>query len=126
MRKLLPILLLLVMLTPFVVAAQTNPCTGGTQGNIGQCISRVYIWSLGASGLLAVTMAVFGGYLVMSARGNGQQAARGKSFIISSLIGMLLLAGAYLLLNTINPDLTDFNLPSLESTRNPNTTQPRP
>lgn len=117
--RFLPIFLVAVLLTPFVVMAQatpTNPCTGGAAGNIGQCVSQIYLWSLGLSGFLAVVMSVWGGYLVMSARGNGQQAANGKSYIYSSLIGMVLLLSAYLLLNTINPDLTNFSvdLPSVQ------------
>lgn len=106
--RILPLVLVVLLLTPFVVAAQTTPCGAG--GNIGECVSKIYIWSIGISGLLAVVMSVFGGYLVMSARGNGQQAARGKSYIYSSLMGMVLLLGAYLLLNTINPDLTNFSV----------------
>lgn len=102
-------LLVVVLLVPFVVSAQANPCTGGLQGNIGRCVTQVYLWSLGISGLLAVGMSVLGGYLIMSARGNGAQASKGKDFIYSSLIGIVLLAAAYLLLNTINPDLTKFN-----------------
>lgn len=107
--KILPIFLAVVLLLPLVVAAQadpSNPCSGS--GELGECISRVYIWSLGLSALLAVIMSVFGGYLVMSARGNGAQVSRGKSFIGTSLIGMVLLMCAYLLLNTINPDLLNF------------------
>jgi hypothetical protein len=106
--RFLSFFLVVILLTPFVVGAQSNPCTDPQAGNIGECVTQVYLWSLGLSGLLAVAMAVFGGYLVMMARGNGQQASKGKSFIYSSLIGIVLLMAAYLLLNTINPDLTNF------------------
>jgi hypothetical protein len=68
------------------------------------------MWSLGLSAMLAVVMTVLGGYFVMTARGNAQQAEKGKSFIFSSIVGMFLLMGAYLLLNTINPDLVNFDL----------------
>lgn len=110
--RVLPVLLTVIMLTPWVVAAQAqgggNPCTSGAAGNFGQCVSQIYMWSLGLSAMLAVVMTVFGGYMVMTARGNAQQSEKGKSFILSSLIGMVLLMGAYLLLSTINPDLVDF------------------
>jgi hypothetical protein len=107
--RFLPFFLVVILLTPFVVGAQANPCTGGAAGNIGECVSQIYLWSLGLSGILAVAMSIFGGYLVMSARGNGQQASQGKSYIYSSLIGLVLLLAAYLLLNTINPDLTNLS-----------------
>jgi hypothetical protein len=122
--KFLPFFLVVILLTPFVVSAQSNPCSSGA-GNIGQCISQIYLWSLGISGLLAVIMTIFGGYLVMSARGNGQQASKGKSFIYSSLVGMVLLLAAYLLLNTINPDLTNFSI-ELDPVVTPTNTPPTP
>jgi hypothetical protein len=114
-NKIFPFLLVVLLLTPFLVAAQSgsnNPCTsvsGG--GDFGRCVSQVYIWSLGISALIAVVMCIFGGYLVMTARGNGAQAANGRSYIVSSITGMVLLFAAYLILNTINPDLTNFQLP---------------
>ncbi len=109
--RFLPIVLLTILLVPFVVMAQTgptNPCSTGA--NIGLCVARIYIWSIGVSGLLAVLMSVLGGYLIMSARGNGAQVQKGKDYIYSSLIGMVLLLAAYLILNTINTDLTNFNV----------------
>ncbi|HYC79558.1 MAG TPA: hypothetical protein VEC17_00870 [Candidatus Binatia bacterium] len=114
--KFLPIVLALILLVPFVVAAQNstgNPCTGG--GNLGACVSRIYIWSIGISALLAVMMTVFGGYWIMTARGNGAQVEKGKDYIRGSLIGMVLLLAAYLILNTINTDLTDFNTTNLNA-----------
>ena len=75
-------------------------------------LSRTYVMALGLSALLAVIMSVFGGYLVMSARGNGAQVSRGKEYITSSIIGMVLLMSAYLILNTVNPDLVRFDLAS--------------
>jgi hypothetical protein len=113
--KLLPFFLVMVLLLPFVVGAQTTPCTGGVNGDVGKCVSQIYIWSLGLSGLLAVAVSVFGGYLIMTARGNGAQVARGKTFIYSALTGLVLLLAAYLLLNTINTDLTDFTTPAFET-----------
>lgn len=98
--------LLLLLLLPSFVFAQTPFCSGG----IGNCVSRVYIWSIGAAGLLALVMLIVGGYLVMTSGGNAQQASNGKSYITSSIVGLGLLLGAYFLLNTINPDLTNFNV----------------
>jgi hypothetical protein len=109
--KILPILLMVVMLMPLVAAAQSSICS--SDGKLGECVSQIYIWSLGLSGILAVSVTVWGGYLVMSARGNGAQATKGKEYIYSALVGMVLLMSAYLLLNTINTDLTDFSTPSI-------------
>jgi hypothetical protein len=76
---------------------------------LGALVSQVYLYALGISGLLAVVVAVWGSYLVMTARGNAAQAQEGRNRIYGGLTGMILLAGAYILLNTINTDLTDLN-----------------
>lgn len=105
------VLAALLFLTPFVVAAQSaNPCTGGTDGDIGRCVSQIYVWSLGLSSLLAIIVVIVGGYFVMTARGNAAQASKGKSYIYSALVGLILLFGAYIILNTINSDLVDFDV----------------
>jgi hypothetical protein len=112
MKKFLLFAVSATLLMPLVVAAQAgNPCTDPSGGNLGECVSQIYLWSLGISGLLAVAVAVWGGYLVMTARGNAAASTKGKNYIYSALAGMILLAGAYILLNTINTDLTDFTSP---------------
>ncbi len=76
-------------------------------------ISKIYIWSLGVGGLLALLMAVVGGYSYMTAAGNAERASKGTEMIWAAVIGLALLFGAYLLLSTINPDLVKFNIGSL-------------
>ena len=97
------------------VPPQPRPVDGINSQGLAGNLTRIYLYSLGLAALLAVMMAVFGGYLVMMARGNAAQAARGHEFMTSGLIGLLILAGAFLILNTLNPDLTDFNIPSLNN-----------
>ena len=80
-------------------------------------ISQIYAWALGAAALLALLMIILGGYLVMTAQGNAQQATKGKEFIYSAIIGLVLLFSSYLLLRTINPDLVNF--PSTIQTQAP-------
>jgi len=71
-------------------------------------------------------MVVYGGYLVMLSAGNAEQATKGKEMIFSAIVGMLILFTAYLILNTINPDLVRLEVRGiLDSTPNlPSTTQP--
>ncbi|MBX4188367.1 MAG: hypothetical protein KW793_04525 [Candidatus Doudnabacteria bacterium] len=120
MKNFFLMFLVVLLLTPFVVAAQSVPCTSGTAtGDIGRCVSQIYIWSLGISGILAVVMVVLGGYMIMTARGNGAQAAKGRTFLTSALAGLVLLLGAYLILNTINSDLTNFSISSWDQLKTP-------
>lgn len=82
-------------------------------------ITQIYVWSLGIAAILAVLMSILGGYLVMTAQGNAQQSSQGKSFLISSITGLVLLFGAYILLNTINPNLVNLNLSSINNLNQP-------
>ena len=109
MRKFFVLSLILLLVLPQLVLAQ-NPCGGGgvTTGGLGKCITQIYKWSLGAAAILALLMVVLGGYKVMTAGGNAEQATSGKDYVLSALVGLALLFGAYLILNTINPDLVNF------------------
>ncbi len=113
-----------LVLSPTIALAQVNNCSivdaaKGSTEQLGKCVSQVYLWSMGAAGVLALLMTIFGGYKVMTARGNAQQASDGKSFIYSSLLGIAILLGAYLLLSTINPDLTNFTFESIKCLQDP-------
>ncbi|MEO8065636.1 MAG: pilin [Candidatus Doudnabacteria bacterium] len=131
MKKLLPVFLLILLIVPLMAFAQTNPpcqiSSGGTTtpSELPRCINQIYVWALGLSALLAMMMFVIGGYYYMTASGNAEQTSKGVEMIWSAVIGMGLLFGAYLLLNTINPDLVKFNVDSLNGlNQTPGTTVP--
>ena len=76
-------------------------------------INQVYQFALMIGGLLAFGAIVYGGIKYMLAAGNPSGQTEGKEWIKSALLGLLLLSGAYLVLNTINPNLTTLSLPGL-------------
>jgi hypothetical protein len=82
-------------------------------------INQIYVWSLGIAVLLALLMAILGGYYYMTSAGNAEQSSKGKEYITSALIGLVIIFTAYLLLNQINPQLVNFNLESLGGLRRP-------
>lgn len=86
---------------------------------LGKSITQIYVWALGLSALLAMLMMVFGGYMVMTAAGNAEQSSKGKDFIWSSIVGMGILFASFLILNTINPDLVNFDLSSINQLNSP-------
>jgi len=114
MKKTIIIITLILLIAPLVAFAQAqavNPCSiaGGVAPNsLPRCINQIYIWSLGVGSLLALLMIIIGGYYYMTAAGNAERSSTGTEMIWSSIIGLALLFGAYLLLNTINPDLVNF------------------
>ncbi|MBX4186860.1 MAG: pilin [Candidatus Doudnabacteria bacterium] len=101
---------------PTVSQPASVPPTGTAPDtkSLPKLINQIYVWGLGLSVLLALLMMVLGGYYIMTAAGNAEQATKGKEFITSALIGVVIIFTAYLLLNQINPDLVNFNLDSLK------------
>lgn len=86
----------------------TYTLTPVNTSSVASTISQIYVWALGVAGILALAMMIFGGYIIMTAGGNGSQVSKGKEYITSAIIGLVILLTSFILLNTINPDLTNF------------------
>ena len=98
-----------------------NPNFPGVLNNAssaGPCgwIVNFYLFALAVAGVLAFGAIVYGGYKYATAAGNASRQSEGRSFIMSSLVGLLLLGGAYVVLFTINPNLTRCSLPEVTVT----------
>jgi hypothetical protein len=71
-----------------------------------RCINRLYRFGLSLGGISLVFAIVLAGYVYMF-QGQGGK-AQAKSIVTSSFVGILILAFSYVLLRTINPQLTEF------------------
>ena len=100
-------------------AITINPNIPGLQNVLtaGPCgwIVNFYTFALIIAGILAFGAIVYGGFLYATSAGNPSKQSEGRSWIWSALLGVLLLGGAYLILYTINPNLTKCSLPALSS-----------
>lgn len=119
MKKVIMAVFIFSLIALPLFAQAANPCTkAGLDANnnaastLPQCVNQIYIWSLGLAALLALLMTILGSYTYMTAAGNAERASSGISYIWGAVIGLVLLFTAYLLLNTINPDLVNFNFKS--------------
>lgn len=56
---------------------------------------------------IGVISIVFAGFLYITDRGNSDNVSKAKSLILSALLGILLALTAWLILNTINPQITN-------------------
>ncbi len=74
-------------------------------GSFIDYMMAIYKWSVGAIAIIAVIMIMVAGFQWMTAAGNASTIGQAKSRISSSLIGLLLVIGAYSILNFINPSL---------------------
>jgi len=75
---------------------------------IGEYVSAVYKYAVGIVGILATVVMMFGGVLWITAGGNQERISNAKSWITASLTGLVLVLCSYLILSTVNPDLTRF------------------
>src|SRR3989344_1243234 len=115
---------ILLFLLPFsfacaqqAVTPEATPPTTATeatsQASPSGIIKDVYQFSLMIGGLLAFGAIVFGAIKYTLAAGDTSGQHEGKEWITQALLGLLLLVGATLVLNTINPKLALLELPEL-------------
>ena len=57
--------------------------------------STIYGIGLGLIGVVALLFIIFGGYLILSSQGNPEQLNKGKSYIMYSILGLILAVAGY-------------------------------
>lgn len=110
-NRIVPILFTtLVLLVPLSVTAQFSIPGGSDEINV--YISKLYTFGFGVGGILAVLMIVIGG-IYYSVSGAVDKKSEGKEMITSAILGLLILFGSYLILQTVNPALTTLRNPTV-------------
>lgn len=82
-----------------------------TFSDIGQFIKYGYEYGMWIAGILATTMIVIAGFQWLTSGGNSDAIGSAKKKIAGAITGLLLLSLSYIILNTINPYLTELRLP---------------
>lgn len=72
---------------------------------IGEYIAGLYNYALGIVGILAAIMLMAGGVLWLISAGDASRITQAKELIVGSVVGLIILAGSYILLTQVNPDL---------------------
>ncbi len=87
-----------------------------------------FTFGISISITLAALVIIFGGIYYLISLGRGKFTDEGKEWIKAGVLGLFLILGAYLIVYTINPDLTVFRLDNLDQINfnplNPNTPTP--
>lgn len=73
---------------------------------IGDILAGVYRFALGLIGISALIMLVFGGVVYMTAADSQDRVKQGQTFMRNAVFGLVLALLSYLILWTINPDIT--------------------
>lgn len=99
-------------------------CSGG---NLATCVKTFYQFGVGAVAILAVVVMMWGGLMWTMSGGNVSRIETAKEWIYGSVLGLVIALSSFLLLNTINPQLTFLKLglpntpgvgPKTEASRN--------
>src|SRR3989344_5782549 len=87
----------------------------GLPTDLGQLIEAIFSWSLSLIGLVIFVRFFYAGFLWFTAAGNTSNTSKAKDIMKNAVYGALILFSAWLILNTINPDLVGggFDLPGL-------------
>jgi len=115
MKQLLLSILVSVLFFPATIFAQSSYSTliDGTPlsdtNDIGQYLNSIYLLAIVAAALFAVVKIIIAGvkYMVSDIVPTKEDA---KKDIRTALLGLIIIISAVLILNTINPNLTDFDL----------------
>ncbi len=99
------------------ITAATQP--GNAGGDLANWVQSFYLFSLVGGVFLAVGVIVWAGIRYSLAAGNPSTQSDARDQILQALLGLLLLFGAYLVLSTINPTLTNLAPPTLQSVMAP-------
>ncbi len=99
------------------ITAATQP--GNAGGDLANWVQSFYLFSLVGGVFLAVGVIVWAGIRYSLAAGNPSTQSDARDQILQALLGLLLLFGAYLVLSTINPTLTNLTPPTLQSVMAP-------
>lgn len=81
--------------------------------DLGQYFQGIYSYSIGLAAILAGIMITIGGLKWLTAAGNAASIGAAKKTIGGALLGMILVLSAYVILNTINPELVSLRLPAI-------------
>lgn len=105
-------------LVPFFAEAALVPCVVGskcTACDLFKLADNVIKFLIAVGILLATIGVVWAGFLMLTAGGDPGKVEKGKSVLVSVLIGIIIALASYLIVDTIIRSLTNYTLSSLQS-----------
>jgi len=122
-KKFLIILSLIVIVGLFsaceALGLQTAwpPAPGGLEltddSTLLEFVDYCYRWGITFGGLAAFIALVLGGFKYLTSTGDPNKLKDARDWIFSALLGLGVLLSSFIILNTLNPDLTNLTVPSV-------------
>lgn len=79
-------------------------------------IAMLIKWGLTLVGIIALGYAIYGGYLIMSSRGNEEKLEDGKSTLLTASIGVLIILASYGITNFVLDSMWQASKPACDPT----------
>ncbi|HTY39479.1 MAG TPA: hypothetical protein VMC43_00070 [Candidatus Paceibacterota bacterium] len=108
----------IVLVAPLIALAAPSSVTVGlaqVAADPGTIITQIFNFALALAGLLAFLMIVWGGVKYAANPGNSGAQSDAKDRILQAILGLLLLFGSVLVLNTVNPQIMKTPVPPLSA-----------
>ena len=83
----------------------TNCATPGAAVDLQTYIGCIYNFAVYLATGLAIIMIIYGGYKYITSQGNPDALTEAKEIIVGAIVGLLVLALGYLILNSITPGI---------------------
>jgi len=115
MKKILSLIfLLLIISTPVFADVQIGEFIITDESTPEEIISYIFQILVGVGALIAVAMVVMAGVEWMTSDGNPGKIDGAKTKIKNALLGVGVLLGSYLIINTINPQIANIQIDDLQ------------
>ncbi len=115
--------LAILLLAPTISLAQPAPVGGpsftSTPKSLQTVIQNIFNLALLVSGILAFGAVIYGAFMYTFSAGNPGMQSDARDQILQAFLGLALLLGGYLVLNLINPNLTNMTLSPLPAVEAP-------
>lgn len=109
--------IILGILTSFIVAPlahaqgttilpSTVECSIANGDTIVTCVTTLYQFGVLAVAILAFVVLTWGGFMWLTSGGNMSQVDSAKRWIMGAVLGLIIALASFIILNTINPQLT--------------------
>ncbi len=66
-----------------------------------EVVNKFLVWGMGFASIVAVGFIIYGGFTYIMAGGNEENIKRGKSLVMKSVIGLVIILAAWLIITTI-------------------------
>lgn len=102
-----------------------GPSSLSTPRSLQTVIQNIFNLALLVSGILAFGAVIYGAFMYTFSAGNPGMQSDARDQILQAFLGLALLLGGYLILNTINPNLTNMTLSPIPAITPPESQVPK-